>query len=1085
MTDFNASPKPNEVSRRNFLKVLGAASTAMVIAPPLSATAKAYAEEIGVPLRGPDGKIIVFHPPMASGIPLGGMGAGTFEIRADGGMYEWQIFNNWAQRLVLPDTFFAIRAQEQGKAAVVRRLETIRQSSNPGQPVKNITYEGRAPIARLRYEEPALPVAVSLTAWSPFIPHQPRDSGLPGAIFTFELTNHGHTPVHTTLLSSIRNGVALNNGWIGTQNRLERGPEMTAIHMAGRIDGRPSVMSKQVRVLVLLESLPSRVSEVLSSAKNLTMDTSVAVKNGKITLPYSTADELVKHYDVIWIGEIPHTRTTLGHENMAMIRDAVHKGVGLLVTGGWDAFYGDSSTRWGHLNGTPIEQALPVKFCDSVDAVNQSTSIVVAEKADFVLGDPQLETIGGYNRLAAVKPDGKVLLKTDTGAPLLITGNYGAGRTAVLATSVSGGWPPARWTQMPFFYGGLLAHIAHATFTPGYGVDSFDSSSGDMTLAALSGDAHAAVQWRDVDKFWSNFENHGTLLEQEVGPENARNTALAFAIDLKPGETKKATFILAWYFPNQYDYSSNANFLGHIYNRWFRNSLEVVREVAHRHEDLFNRTLTFQNALYNSSMPPKVKDAINAQLTTLSKETWWVKDGTYAVWEGMGCCGLQTMDVAFYASHPISLLFPHQQKSSMRLTARHQKPDGEIPHFFPGTFEHPDAWFKIDLMPAFALMVYRDYLWSGDHGYLREMWPVITKAMAYDQRTDKDKDFLPDDHGLDSTFDGWPMSGTTSYVSSIWLAGLAAGIRMARILGDTTTEANYTLWLEKGQKSFERELWNGHYYQMARDMQTGTENTGILLAGTVGQWFADTCDLGDILPRDHVKLHNEAAFHYCRQKTRPGMPYVDPDDGIAYINGFWPHGGTPGGEGQWSGPWTGIEYMFSSSLAFLGRTDLAVTVTTDVYDRYVHQRAPWDHVECGEHYFRPLSVWTVLLALQGFRWDAVRRSLGFTPRISEKDHRSLFCTAAGWGEYFAMNSGTRRVHRIVHQAGKLALSEFTIGLTPVEGTDPTKGLRCICGGVAVQAAGKVVDGRMVIGFQSPLRLKPGATLEISWDRADS
>jgi hypothetical protein len=382
-------------------------------------------------------------------------------------------------------------------------------------------------------------------------------------------------------------------------------------------------------------------------------------------------------------------------------------------------------------------------------------------------------------------------------------------------------------------------------------------------------------------------------------------------------------------------------------------------------------------------------------------------------------------------------------------------------------------------MPAFALMVYRDYLWSGDHAYLREMWPVVTKAMAYDQRTDKNKDFLPDDHGPDSTFDGWPMHGTTCYVSSIFLAALAAGVRMARVLNDTETEANYALWLEKGKKSFESELWNGQYYQMAHDIHSGAKETGILLAGTVGQWYADICDLGDILPRDHVKLHNEAVFHYCRQKTRPGMPYVNPDDGIAYINGFWPRGGTPEGEGQWSGPWTGMEYMFAATLANLGRTDLAVIVTSDVYNRYVYRRAPWDHIECGEHYFRPLSVWTVLLALQGFRWDAIRRSLGFTPRISETNHRSLFCTAAGWGEYFAQTVGARRIHRVVHRAGKLALSELTIGITPVEGTDPMQ-LRVTCNSQVLHATGESRNGRMVISFKQPLRLTLGSTLEVSW-----
>ncbi len=1068
-----------DVSRRSMLKVIAAASTAMVLNPPLGATAKAYAEEIGVPLRGPDGRVIVFHPPMASGIPLGGMGAGTFELRADGGMYEWQIFNNWAQRLVLPDTFFAVRANENAKPAVTRRLETIRHGNNPGTPVKNITYEGRSPIARLRYDEPALPVEISLTAWSPLIPHQPRESGFPAAVFTFQVTNRAATAVHACVLGSIRNAVALNNGWTGTQNRLERPAAISAVHMSARSDAKPSEVSKPVRVLVLLESMPSRVMEVLTNTKNMMLDTSVVVNEGPVQLPFSTAEELVKHYDVIWLGEIPHASATLGKANMAIIRDAVHQGAGLLVTGGWDSFYGNSGTRWGHLNATPIEQALPIEFCHSVDTVGKATPIVVAKKAHFVLGEPQVETLAGYNRIAAVKPGGEVLLKTADGNPLLITGQYGAGRTAVWATSVGGGWPPKQWTQMPMFYAGLLAHLGHARFTPGYGVDPFDASSGDMTFAALTSDALVSTQWRDARAFWSEFEDHGSLLEQQVAPDDARNAGLACAMDLAPGESKTATFILAWHFPNQYDYSRNSNFLGHMYSRWFRNSLEVIREMARRHEELFHQTEAFQNALYDSSMPPKIKDAVNAQLTTLNKETWWVKDGTFAVWEGMGCCGLQTLDVAFYGSHPISLLFPHQQKTSMRLTARHQRPDGEMPHFFPGTFEHPDAWFKIDLMPAFALMVYRDYLWSGDHAYLREMWPVITKAMAYDQRTDKNKDFLPDDHGPDSTFDGWPMDGTTCYVSSIFLAALAAGIRMAQVLGDTQTQANYTLWLEKGKKSFESELWNGQYYQMAHDIDSGAEDTGILLAGTVGQWYADICDLGDILPRDHVKRHNEAVFHYCRHKTRPGMPYVNPHDGIAYINGFWPHGGTPEGEGQWSGPWTGMEYMFAATLANLGRTDLAVTVTTDVYNRYVHRRAPWDHIECGEHYFRPLSVWTVLLALQGFRWDAIRRSLGFTPRISEANHRSLFCTAAGWGEYFAQSVGGRRMHRVVHRAGKLALSELTIGLTPAEGTDPTQ-LRVTCDGQALHASGESRNGRMVVSFKQPLRLKPGSALEVSW-----
>ena len=172
--------------------------------------------------------------------------------------------------------------------------------------------------------------------------------------------------------------------------------------------------------------------------------------------------------------------------------------------------------------------------------------------------------------------------------------------------------------------------------------------------------------------------------------------------------------------------------------------------------------------------------------------------------------------------------------------------------------------------------------------------------------------------------------------------------------------------------------------------------------------------------------------------------------------------------------------MFASALAYVGRADLAETVTTDVYDRYVKRRAPWNHTECGQHYFRALSVWTILLGMQGFRWDAIRRSLGFTPRISPENHRSLFCTAAGWGEYFANTVGGRRIHRILLQAGKLALSEFTIGLSEVEGVHPADNLRVTYDNKPIDATETMADGRVVITFGRPLHMRVGSSIEISW-----
>ena len=1063
-----------EITRRDFLRT--AATAAVAVAGPGQLIRPGALRAAGLPARREDGGFL-YHPPMSSGIPLGGMGAGTFEIRADGRMYEWQVFNNWASTLTLPDTFFGIHTSGGGHAPTARRLETVTDVHASGTPVEQITYEGKFPFARLAYDDRDLPVKATLTAWSPFIPHNPRDSGLPAALFTFEVTNRTALPVQASVLASVRNHIGMQGG--AGHNVLERSSGMTAIGMRPNSHTITAAVSRPVRVLVLMGGGDDAngLRDALGGVPGLTFDWP-DLGTGAVKLPVQTAEDLKGRYDAVWIGEIGHARDVLGNANMALIRDAVRLGVGLLVVGGWDAFYGNGGGRWAHLNGTPIEEALPVTFADHPDATGRATRASQAAPAPFPAAPTDLQ-FGGYSRVASVKPGAQTLLTADDGAPLLVTGTFGEGRTAVWAPGATGGWLPRDWDKATFFRS-VTSWLGGAAYTPGVGVHPLDSAFGTMTLAALSPEAFAAPEWSDAAHLWTEFAAHGTLTGQGVAPDQPRNGALAQRVALGPHETKSVTFVLAWHFPNHYDTTPQRNFLGHQYSHWFSNADEVAREAAARHAEWYAASKAFQDSLYASTIPPKVADAINAQLTTFTKETWWVGDGTWAVWEGMGCCGLQTLDVGFYGSTPIALFFPEQEKVAMRLSARHQNDEGKMPHFFPGNFLRPDAWDKIDLMPKFALMVYRDYQWSGDLDYLKEMWPVIKRAMAYDQRTDQNKDWLPDDHGADETYDTWEMEGTTSYVSSLWLAGLAASIRMAEVLGDDAAQEDYARWLAQGQKSFDSELWNGEYYQMSRSIANGHQSTGIMLAGMVGQWFAHLCDLGYVFPPDKVRGHNLAAFQHCRQATRPGMPLVNPQDGIAYVNANWPDGSGPKGEGQWSAPWTGVEYMYASALGFEGLPDQSVTVVSDVHDRYAKRLAPWDHIECGDHYYRPLGVWAVLLSLQGFRWDAARQSLGFTPRVRPHDHRSLFCTSEGWGDYYAQTQGRRRQHRLALKSGTLMIRELTVGLAPTEGASPGASLTVTHQGHPVHATAHTDNGRLVIALAAPQTLRPGEELTVTW-----
>ncbi|WP_338598935.1 GH116 family glycosyl hydrolase [Sulfolobus tengchongensis] len=127
-----------------------------------------------------------------SGVPLGGIGTGSVEIRADGRLYSWTIFNNGgiAERnedrykyfLNEFDSFFAV--DYKGKVRILQSYDYY-FGANPYtrpwiRPVKEVEFVGEPPIAYLRYDIP-----VSLKSFSPLIPLDVKNSALPVAIFKF------------------------------------------------------------------------------------------------------------------------------------------------------------------------------------------------------------------------------------------------------------------------------------------------------------------------------------------------------------------------------------------------------------------------------------------------------------------------------------------------------------------------------------------------------------------------------------------------------------------------------------------------------------------------------------------------------------------------------------------------------------------------------------------------------------------------------------------------------------------------------------------------------------------------------------
>ncbi|HIE08217.1 MAG TPA: hypothetical protein EYP65_00020, partial [Armatimonadetes bacterium] len=544
---------------------------------------------------------------------------------------------------------------------------------------------------------------------------------------------------------------------------------------------------------------------------------------------------------------------------------------------------------------------------------------------------------------------------------------------------------------------------------------------------------------------------------------------------LAPGGETEATFLWTWHFPNHYDRLGTK--IGHMYCRWYKDAIEVAEYVAERLHALERRTREFRNALYESTLPYWLCDAISAQMSTLTKSTWWDRAGNFGVWEGMNCCcGLSTTDVGHYGSWMVLLLFPELEMDQLLRLGKFQARDGWIPHLFPGTFARIDGYWRVDMNEQWVLMAVRDYLWTGDKKFLKRAWPTLKRAIEWGFGKDEDGDGIINIHGSALTYDGWPHEGTSVYVAVLWLSALKAAERVALEMGDEEFASVCREAFEKARRATVEELWDPEwgYFILWHDIRAKKRDEGLMLDGMNGQWYAHLLGLGYILDPEKVRSHLRQAFRYNRVRVRKGMGYMVGDYGYCYVNGYWPKGpGLKVGH-QWGSPWTGTEYMFASHLILEGMVEEGLQVARDVYERYKVAGMTWNHIECGGHYYRPMVVITVLLALLGQRYDAPRGLLEFSPRIKDPKIRAPFILPSGWGIFERKVDEERRTIRLEVREGRVEFSRLALGFPP----RAVKQVRAFLNGKPLKTSLKVDEEKVTFSFDL-LTLERGDVLEVS------
>lgn len=154
----------------------------------------------------------------AAAFPLGGVGTGNVSIGARGEWRDWELWGTAAKGTMLPNTFWSVRAAWGGRnvtkvlEAPMRPPYTESHGFHPdtaaGLPhVHAATLRGEYPFVHVDFTDDDLPLQVSLDAFTPLVPLDADDSGIPCAVLTHTVTNRTDEPVDVTLVGSLVNPI--------------------------------------------------------------------------------------------------------------------------------------------------------------------------------------------------------------------------------------------------------------------------------------------------------------------------------------------------------------------------------------------------------------------------------------------------------------------------------------------------------------------------------------------------------------------------------------------------------------------------------------------------------------------------------------------------------------------------------------------------------------------------------------------------------------------------------------------------------------------------------------------------------------
>ncbi|MFC1538299.1 GH116 family glycosyl-hydrolase [Candidatus Latescibacterota bacterium] len=670
-----------------------------------------------------------------------------------------------------------------------------------------------------------------------------------------------------------------------------------------------------------------------------------------------------------------------------------------------------------------------------------------------------------------------------------------------------------------------LPKFTAVTMTNG-SIEPDDNHYGTMALGMLGGNVRTVCGWNDLDRFMDRHVTKGDIdnrLSVESSPEGETwNGAVSRTLRIPGGESRSVTAMISWSFPNQFnewgqpgrkvDDRKTKFYVGRDYNNRYPDALSVMQYTQQNYDRLEQKTRYYHDSMFDSTLPREVLSRVSSQASLVRCPSTFIDEkGTFYGFEGCnmavadwwagptgGCCPLNCTHVWHYAQ-TAGALYPSLEESMQETALESQMmADGCIPHRtnYPLYLNNiPDLQIiggpdepALDGMFGVILRTYRQVRRGASDEWLRERWSELKKLQKH-----LFEKYDPEATGIivgsqAHTYDQ-SAYGANTFIGSLWLAGLRAMEVMADMRGETALSKTCRSRFRKGVEAYDNETWKEDYYIQVVDWEKHPNDNwgdGCLSDHLMGQWWAYMLDLGDILPREHVCKAVESIMKYNYYDSLPHIPFdrrmyaSDGEPGLLMCT--WPHGGRPERPVRYRDEvWTGIEYEVAALLIYEGMVEDGLRIVSAVDKRHDGiYRNPFNETECGDHYIRAMSSWSVLEALSGFLYDHPSGSIEFGPRLlSGTTFKSFFTGGGAWGSYSQDNDSNIYDCRLEVRHGKLLLNEFALRTETGRKGNPK--VKAAIGGTDIPSTVTTDNNKYRVAFKEPVTITAGNTLIVLFE----